>query len=461
MKDPDVLVLGAGVAGLAAATALAGAGVRVHVLEARPGLGGRATTFRHPATGDRMDNGQHILAGCYTETLAFLRRIGTEGCLHRTATLQVSLVDEDGRASSLALPPLPSPLHLLAGVLAWDALTLSERLSVLRVARPVRAAVARQVRNSTRGSAPEAPAACSTSRDDGQTVRQWLEQHRQPARLCRLLWEPLALAVLNQSIDDASASAFLTVIGRMFGPDPDAATLLLPAVPLDELYAVPATRFLAARDSTVTANAPCRIVVRHGRVAGVMVRDQFRPASIVISTVPWHAISAAIEAAPAEIQPILSNASALAGVPIVTVNVWLDREVLDRQFIGLPGRTFQWVFDRRRLVGPSQSHLSLVSSGAGAVCSASNHVLINTAMRELRAALPDAGPAVVRHAVVVRERWATFSLKPGSPPRPGTRTAVQGLLLAGDWIETGLPATIESAAVSGHAAARAALDLLR
>jgi uncharacterized protein with NAD-binding domain and iron-sulfur cluster len=150
----------------------------------------------------------------------------------------------------------------------------------------------------------------------------------------------------------------------------------------------------------------------------------------------------------------------------VTVNLWFEASIArsgqdgDAPFIGLPGRTFQWVFDRRQLTGPSQSHLSLVSSGADAVCMLANDDLISIALREIRDAFPAARAARVRHASVVRERRATFSLKPGGPPRPPTTTEVAGLFLAGDWIATGLPATIESAVTSGHQAARAALGRL-
>src|SRR5687767_7876978 len=118
MSQWDVIVIGGGFAGLAAATSLAEDGARVLVLEARPTLGGRAATFRDPQTGDRIDNGQHVLVGCYYETLRFLRRIATAHLLHHPSSLTVSMIDASGARTTLALPPLPAPLHLLAGVLA-------------------------------------------------------------------------------------------------------------------------------------------------------------------------------------------------------------------------------------------------------------------------------------------------------------------------------------------------------
>jgi predicted NAD/FAD-dependent oxidoreductase len=137
------------------------------------------------------------------------------------------------------------------------------------------------------------------------------------------------------------------------------------------------------------------------------------------------------------------------------VNLWLDRAVLPGPFVGLPGRTFQWVFDKRQVFGDSASHLSFVSSGAASVVARSNEDLASLAWDELTRAIPDARAARVRRSLVVREKRATFSLAPGQPSRPATTTGVNGLWLAGDWIDTGLPATIEGAVLSGHRAAAA------
>jgi zeta-carotene desaturase len=158
---------------------------------------------------------------------------------------------------------------------------------------------------------------------------------------------------------------------------------------------------------------------------------------------------------------VIEAAALTSASPIVTVNLWFDRPVTSSTFVGLPGRAMQWVFDKRALFGEATSHLSLVSSGASAIVSRSNEELVDLALSELKAALPVVREAALRRAIVVREKRSTFSVAPGQPPRPGTHTAVPGLFLAGDWIETGLPATIESAVVSGHAAADAVLKFLR
>jgi predicted NAD/FAD-dependent oxidoreductase len=180
----------------------------------------------------------------------------------------------------------------------------------------------------------------------------------------------------------------------------------------------------------------------------------------VICAVPWYGLRAAFWPEPPPLTPVFDAADATPASPIVTVNLWLDRAVTRSAFVGLPGRTMQWVFDKRLLFGDSASHLSLVSSGAEAVVAKSNDELVALALEELRSACPEARDAEVRRAVVVRERKATFSVAPGAPPRPPVRTPIPGLFLAGDWIGNDLPATIEGAVMSGHAAAREAARYL-
>ena len=143
----------------------------------------------------------------------------------------------------------------------------------------------------------------------------------------------------------------------------------------------------------------------------------------------------------------------MASSPIVTVNLWFDRPVLDVPFVGLPGRAMQWVFDKSAVFGDGASHLSLVSSGASPLVDQTNDALIAAAHQELLEALPGIRPARLLRATVIREPKATFSLAPGQPSRPESRTPVRGLFLAGDWLDTGLPATIESAVRAGHRAA--------
>jgi squalene-associated FAD-dependent desaturase len=440
---PDVIVVGAGFAGLSAAARLTRQGARVLVLEARARLGGRATAFPDRETGDLVDNGQHILMGCYSETFAFLRDIGALDNVSVQPQLAVTMIDRMGVRTRLACPDLPAPLHLVAGVLEWDALAWRDRLSVLGMITPLR--------NARRELQPGSTVKASSA---GETVENWLIRNGQTPRLQEMLWNPLALAALNQPPDQAAAPAFARVLAEMLSGNARAAAIALPTKPLHMMYAEPARTFIESRGGQVRTGTTAKILVDAGALAGIQAGEERWQPRTVISSVPWFAFADLFDAEPPELRALIERARRMASSPIVTVNLWFNRRVLDEPFIGLPGRDMQWVFDKQLVLGDeAASHLSLVSSGAAAMLARSNDELIRTAHEEILAAMPDVRSARLLRATVVREPRATFSLAPGQPARPPAETGVRGLLLAGDWIDTGLPATIESAVRSGHRAA--------
>jgi squalene-associated FAD-dependent desaturase len=444
LTRPDVIVIGAGFAGLSAAVRLTRQGARVLVLEARSRLGGRATAFPDRETGELVDNGQHVLMGCYSETFAFLRDIGAQDNVRVDPQLAITMIDRQGRRTRLSCPALPAPLHLVAGVLEWEALSWRDRLSVLGMATPLKNA-RRELR----------PGATVKAASPDETVENWLIRNGQTPRLRELLWDPLALAALNQPPARAAASPFARVLAEMFSDDPRAAAIALPTRPLHLMYAEPARAYIERHGGSVRTGAAAKIVLdaERGAVTGVRAGDETVPTDRVISSVPWFALAELFDEAPPALHGVLDRARRMTSSPIVTVNLWFDRRVLDLPVLGLPGRAMQWVFDKRLVFGDDASHLSLVSSGAAEILAETNIELVHRAHAELLEALPDVRAAKLLRATVVREPRATFSLAPGEPARPSTETGVPGLLLAGDWIATGLPATIESAVRSGHMAA--------
>jgi squalene-associated FAD-dependent desaturase len=483
-QPPEVIVVGAGCAGLAAAVALADRGRRVLVLEARGRLGGRASAYFDKVTGESVDNGQHVLAGCYDHTFAFLDTIGARDRVYLQPSLEIGFVDERGKASLLKFPQWRAPWHLVGGVMRWRGVSWADRFALLKLGRAL----------------PRLP--IGVRKDE--TVEQWLIRHGQTKRLRQMLWEPLAIAALNQEAKTASAIAFAAVLKNMLGGRPRAAALGLPLVPLEQLFGEPAHEYIIANGGEVRMHSLARIIVEHGRVLQVDVRGESMPIRQVICAVPWFGLGSVLQDdEQGRLRPILSAAAAMTPSPIVTVNLWFDRPVLDRPFIGLPGRTMQWAFDTHTLwkvlgrkpskpagaaaagdagaatppsapalvIGPDGEpvmsggvetqaapfeHLSLVSSGADAVLRYSNEQLVKLALEELTGAVPAARYAKVVRATVVREPYATFSVALGQPARPPMKTPIDGLWLAGDWTDTGLPGTIEGAVLSGHRAAEAA-----
>ena len=440
----DAIVVGAGFAGLSTAARLARIGRRVLVLEARARLGGRATAFPDRETGESVDNGQHVLLGCYTDTFAFLKEIGALDHVRVQPELGVTMIDREGRRSRLTCPALPPPLHLLAGLFDWDALSWRDRWSALGMATPLRLA-RRQMR----------PNAHAIAASPGETVENWLIRNGQTERIRELLWNPLALAALNQPPALAAAPVFARVLAEMFGDGPRAAAIALPVKPLDQAYAEPARRYIEQHGGSVRTGARALIRLERNRVVSVDVEDERWQAPSVVAAVAWNALPLMFAGDTVPIADVLEHARGTAASPVVTVNMWYDRPLVSEPFLGLPGRRMQWLFDKRLIFGGDASHLSLVSSGAADVMALGNVDLVQMAQREVMEALPHARSARLVRATVVREPAATFSLAPGQPPRPQTRTAIPGLYLAGDWVDTGLPATIEGAVRSGHMAADA------
>ena len=447
--EADAVVIGSGFAGCSAAVRLAQSGKRVVLVEEAPRLGGRASSFLDRETGERVDNGQHALFGCYTATYDLLARVGAAQLAPLQKTLTLSMA-RHGRLSTLACPQLPAPWHLLAGLMQWNAISLKDRASALRLGGVLR-------RIARRGAAH-----AGADIPPGMTVTEWLRTQGQSQALCEWLWRPLAIAALNQSPDSAAAAPFVRVLGELFAPDPKAAAIGLPSVPLDELYAEPTRRFLESSRGQVVVKTRATVTLGPGgAVAGIRADGQLIGAPMVVSAVSWRSFARIWdEAPPSALAAVAANAAAMADSPIVTVNLWCAPEyssALPSPFVGFVDGPMHWVFDKSRIFNEASGHLSIVSSGADAILRLGNAELTTLATEQLRREIPAMRDLGVRRSVVVREPRATFSLAPGGPPRPGPHTPLKGFFLAGDWTDTGLPGTIEGAVRSGYAAAEAAL----
>ena len=446
----SVVVVGAGVAGLAAASALAERGCAVTVLESAPALGGRARSFRERTTGDTVDNGQHAIMGCYHEFLGLLTRIGRRGALWESE-LDVPLWDAARGVQRLACPALPSPLHFAAGVMRFGHLSFGQRLSALRAGRAL----------VTRFGGGR-PGQCAS------TVTQALHALRQSPQARRALWDPLTWATLNADPNEASAGLLAAVVSRaLLGPR-SASRFLLPALPLSELYAEPARKFIEGRGGKVLCRAPVdEVLVEGGSAVGVRSRGESLRASRVILAVPPSAVRRIASPHLRSVVP----AALESATPIVSVTLWLDRPVGGPDFLGLLDSPMQWLFQVDRIhqhtnaaarPGTEGTRLVGVRSGASAWLALPTREIAGIALREVARALPGAARAELRHALVVKEVAATLAPRPALQAlRPGVSAPVRHLLLAGDWTDTGLPATLESAALSGHRAAAVAVGTER
>jgi zeta-carotene desaturase len=431
---PDVVVVGAGFAGVAAATDLAERGARVLVLETRQRPGGRAYSWTDPNTGEVRDNGQHVLAAFYDETWKLLRRIGTEGELAADPTFRLRFWERGRGAYELRCPRLPAPLHWIAAVARCPRLTPAARLAAAAL-RPRAAAL-------LRGSG------------GGLTVAQWLERDVHDPDLATVL-RPLALAALNETPEEGSAVLFARVLDRLLAAPAGASGLALARRGLGDLLAG-FEGYLEARGGAARYRATALGVrVESGRAAGVSLLGGERiEAGAVVLAVPHERITWMLR--PELAEPYRAVA-AVPWSPIVSTLHVYDRPVLPARFIGLIGTATQWAFDRGPAGGGSGHAVGTVRSAAFADAGRTPEAIAEETTADLAEAFSAARCARLLHARVYKERRATMRATPGSEGlRPPARTQVDRLFLAGDWTDTGLPPTIESAVLSGHRAAEAA-----
>lgn len=439
--NKPVIVIGGGVAGLAAACELADRGIPVTVLELRADGGGRASSFNDPASGIRVDNGQHLLMGCYEETLKFLDRIGASGDLAFQENLEVRYLGDRQGPGRLRALNLPAPLHLLGGLFTFNLLNWRERFQTLRVG------LALQFGGKGSGS--------------DESVREWLTRLGQSPRVQAVLWDPITIATLNEEPERASSALLREVLQRAFFGSKAGSRLVIPKTHLTDLYVGRARGFIAARGGTFRPQTHVeRILLDGGRVTGVKLRDGSGiPSDRVIAAVPAGAL---LKLLPDELRlrPPYSRLEELAGSPIVSVNLFYDRPVTDEAFVALLDSPIHWVFNRPKILGigkPENHHYALIVSGARNLLGVKNEKICADAAAEMERVFPAVREAKLLRAVAVKDREATFAQFPGvNGIRPGPVTEIRGLFLAGDWTDTKLPATIESAALSGHLAARAA-----
>jgi squalene-associated FAD-dependent desaturase len=420
-----VVVVGAGFAGLAAAVGLARQGHRVSLVEARATPGGRTHSFHERATGDEVDNGQHVLMGCYRATLEFLESLGVRERLWEPAGVDIPFVSAEGMPSRLRA----GRLGRAGAVLGFDVLSWGERARLPRVVR-----------------------AASRPVEPGTTAARWLAACGQSAGAVRALWGPLCVGALNAEPERADAGLFAEVVRRVLGGAERDAAVVVPRVGLGALFLREAIATIEACGGTVrTGCAVAGLVWDGGRVHGVQLANGARlNADGVVSAVPWAALRHWIPGDAA----LGRQLGRLRGAPILNVTLWWDRAVLGEPFTGVWDSPVQWVFDVARVTGAGSPRTAVVLSAAEAWRGVARNEVVARVRAELERILPAARGAELRHALVYNAPDATLAAEPEVvAARPGARTEWDGLVLAGGWTNTGLPDTIEGAVVSGQRAA--------
>ena len=414
---PSVIVIGGGLAGLSAAAALASAGFRVQVFEARPFLGGRATSFPlAPSEEDSelIDNCQHVLLRCCVNLLDFYERLGVRDRIRFYR--EFYFIEPGGRISTLRRGALPAPLHFTGSFLRLRFLSTSDKLAIARGLMALRR------ERASRGDL------------DRITMHDWLREKRQPPRAVERFWRQVLLSAINEDIDRMAARHGFQVFWLGFLARSNGYEMGVPAIPLGELYRTELWR--QAGDVTLRLRAPVERIDAQGIAAG----GELHSADYYICALPFERLPALGLPAPA-----------FEHSPITGIHLWFDRPVTNLPHATLLDRTLQWMFNKSE-----GRYLQLVVSASRGLAGENRADIIALAVRELGEFFPRVREARLEKAHVIKELRATFSAAPGTEAlRPQSGTGRPDLFLAGDWTRSGWPATMEGAVRSGYLAAEA------
>jgi zeta-carotene desaturase len=427
-------IVGGGLAGLAAGCALADAGLKVTLFERRPYVGGRASSYEHPGTGEVLDNCQHVLLGCCANLIQFYETLGVSDKIRWFDEL--TFLEPGGRASKFAPTRfLPAPMHNVPAFLGAHMLSGKDKL-----------AIARAMFAMSRGLP-----------DTSEDFLSWLRRHGQTQQAIDRFWKTVLVSALNEDLDRVSSRYAAQVFRESFMNSAQAGSMGVPSIPLSQLYSA-AIDYIQARGGevllrcAVTAIASCSNQVKLSTSAGE------RGFNSVVLAAPFHTVSALLpeDGSAAQLRQQLSH---FESSPITGIHLWFDRDITPMPHAVLLDRTIQWMFHKSKFQlqreGPG-SYIELVVSASKSLVQKSREDVLELALKELAEFFPLVKDATVLKAAVIKEVHATYSVLPGLDQyRPQAKTAWPGIFLAGDWTASGWPATMEGAVRSGYIAAEA------
>ena len=427
-----VIVFGGGFAGLSAAVYLSENNFEVTLLEASPKLGGRAYSLFNDSQNDIYDNGQHILMGCYEETIAFLKKINSIDKLDIRESLSIPFVKRGGSIYKLDSRKYSYPLNLLFGFLNYKALSLKERLKVIDFFLDM--------------------LFCYSCDLKDKTVSEWLKCKKQSDNSINAFWEILVVGALNTTAEIASAEIFEEVLERIFFTGNKSASILLPKVGLTQLYVEDAVQFIADRNAKINLSEKViQIVMKENTVTEIITdRNSYNDFDYVVTAIPALALE--------KIKIISDQKFEFPDIqysPIVNVHFWLKENPFQEEFYGLIDSQIHWLFNRGK-------HISLTTSSADILTKVENEKIVYEFSSELEKYFPIFRKEIIIDSKVVKEKRATFVPDVASNRlRKNFIFASENMFFAGDWINTGLPSTIESAVLSGRLAASNVITSLK
>jgi squalene-associated FAD-dependent desaturase len=449
----SVTVIGGGVAGIAAACALADAGLRVQLLERRPYLGGRASSYEHPGTGEIIDNCQHILLGSCTNLIDLYHRLGVAESIAWFD--KFVFIEPGGRRSVLQPSWLPAPLHTSLSFLGAHAFSLADKLALSRGLMAFLAGI------------PD---------DSDETFAHWLDRHGQTRGAIERFWQPLLASALNETPERISVHYAGKVVRKTFLGSPEGGRMGVPSIPLSDLYGR-AAAYIEARGGSVHLRTSAENFEwqpqdrrddgdHHSGQWMVRSADADFASDAVVFALSFEGMAAMLPRLPANAAAdhLAAQLSQFEHSPITGIHLWFDREIIDLPHAVLLDTTIQWIYNKSKLQPDRHanashgSYLELVVSASRLLVPMQRQEIIDLALRELALFFPTVRDATLVKATVVKEVRATYSIRPDLDQfRPGPVSPWRAIYLAGDWTATGWPATMEGAVRSGYLAAEAIL----
>ncbi len=432
-----VAIIGGGLAGLSAGSVLADAGYRVELFERRPYLGGRASSYELPGTGEIVDNCQHVLLGCCTNLIDFYGRLDVQPQIRWYD--EITFILPGGRSSTLRAGALPPPFHAARSFFGSAVLDLKDKLAIA---------------SAMMALVPALP------RDEGENFLLWLSRHGQTQRAIDRFWAPVLISALNDDLNRVSIRYAAQVFRESFLKSAEGGRMGVPAVPLSQLYGT-AAGYIEARGGKVHLRAAADSIRADTDGVWISVGGENVRADYVVLATPFSGVGKLLPQVP-EMEGLRNDLRHLESSPITGIHLWFDREITPLEHAVLLERTIQWMFHKSKILATRKeaaqngSYVELVVSSSKTLVDKPRAEIIELAVRELGEFFPIVRQAKLMKATVIKEVHATFSPLPGGDVfRPAHDSPWPRLFLAGDWTATGWPSTMEGAVRSGYGAAEA------
>ena len=441
-RELSVAIVGGGLAGLAAGCALANAGLRVTVFERRPYVGGRASSYEHPGTGEVVDNCQHVLLGCCTNLIDFYNRLGVSGKIRWFDEL--TFIEPGGRVSKMAPSFLPAPMHNVPTFLGAEMLGAKDKL-----------AISRAMAVMSRGL-PE---------DSSEDFLSWLRRHKQTEQAIERFWKTVLVSALNEDLERISVRYAAQVFRESFMKSPAAGRMGLPSIPLSDLYGA-AIDYIRARGGEVLLRSSVTAIGPKQDRVGVLTASGERHFDFVVLAAPFQNVASLLPSDESA-KPIKQQLARFEPSSITGIHLWFDREITPLPHAVLLDRTIQWMFHKSKFHEDREkasqgSYVELVVSASKSLVQKSREEILELATHELAEFFPAVREAKLVKATVIKEIYATYAVLPGLDKyRPAAKTQWSQIFLAGDWTATSWPATMEGAVRSGYLAAEALMKSVR